>query len=273
MTSNNNRAKKDARERRRATGESYTTARRRTRKVRLFIPDHCANCLQKLPDIEEKLFCSELCSETAKAVRYGRRIHRDGRIDQRDVQEALHIRMAFLLGGGYHRQARALPMNTRRLVWERDAGRCCICNQPGEEIDHVNGDSPELDNLQLLCKGCHHAKTRERMVVADPDQQLEIRQLFTARVAPNEPALLCDDEQRWQKEWRSLKKERRERLLAEMKEAGLDLAEFRGAIREEMCDALDDSLSDAYDDGGWSEDDDSGYGPFSYFARAMAKND
>ena len=34
-----------------------------------------------------------------------------------------------------------------------------------------------------------------------------------------------------------------------------------------------DSAADAYDDGGWTEDDDSGYGQYCYFAHAMAKGD
>jgi hypothetical protein len=40
------------------------------------------------------------------------------------------------------------------------------------------------------------------------------------------------------------------------------------AIEDEL-----DAISEALDPGGWSEDDDSGYGPYSYFAHAMAKDD
>jgi hypothetical protein len=54
-------------------------------------------------------------------------------------------------------------------------------------------------------------------------------------------------------------------------EAGLDPGDFRGASRAEILDAIEDELD--YDDGGWTEDDDTGYGPYSYFAHAMAKDD
>jgi hypothetical protein len=51
----------------------------------------------------------------------------------------------------------------------------------------------------------------------------------------------------------------------------LDPGEFRGASRAEILDVIEDEM--AYDDGGWTEDDDTGYGPYSYFAHAMAKDD
>ena len=47
-----------------------------------------------------KLFCSELCKEEAKFVRYFRRCSHDGRINQADVQEALEIRFAHIMAGG-----------------------------------------------------------------------------------------------------------------------------------------------------------------------------
>ena len=66
----------------------------------------------------------------------------------------------------------------RRAVWER-AGlhpRCAKCGRFAMrmEVDHVvpldAGGAPyELDNLQLLCRGCHVAKTR-RERVTDPER-------------------------------------------------------------------------------------------------------
>jgi len=271
MTSSK-RAKRDARDRAARTGEPYTLARRRTaRGDRYFEDDRCASCLQQVPDDEEGLFCSELCSQTASTIRYWRRVVRDGRAGQPDVRLAIRTRVAHLLAGGYHEGARRLSPAVRAQVWERDGGRCVSCGQPGAEIDHIAGDSPDPGNLQLLCAGCHQAKTAGRMRPASPGQAAEVAALYKARVQPEAPALLCDDEQGWVRQWRGLKKARRQRLLDLLEEAGLDPGEFRGASRAEILDIIEDEM--AYDDGGWTEDDDTGYGPYSYFAHAMAKDD
>ena len=271
MTSSK-RAKRDARDRAARTGETYILARRRTaRGERYFEDDYCASCLQQLPDEEEGLFCSELCSQTASTVRYWRRIVRNGRIDQPDVRQAVRTRVAHLLAGGYHEAARRLSPAIRAQVWERDSGGCVSCGQPGAEIDHIAGDSPDLGNLQLLCADCHQAKTTARMRPASREQAAEVNALYTARVQPEAPVLLCDDGQGWTRQWRGLKKARRQRLLDLLDEAGLDPDDFRGASRAEILNAIEDEMD--YDDGGWTEDDDTGYGPYSYFSHAMAKDD
>ncbi len=279
----NKRAKRDARERQRKTGERYVAARRRSAKhERYFEADCCANCLQRLPDHVEGLFCCELCMQTCDTVRYWRRVRRDGRYDRPDVREAVWTRVAFLLAGGYGKTARRLSHQTRNHVWERAGGVCRQCGKPGEEVDHIEGDSPDPDNLQLLCKDCHHAKTNERMRPATDEQKKLIAALVATRVEPEVPALLADDEVRWKAEWSSLKRARRERLLDEMRAVGLDLTNYLGASRAELIDALCDELAvrDAADDDGEYDDyeargidDDSGYGPNSYFAHALAKDD
>jgi hypothetical protein len=266
------RAKKDARERSAITGERYVEARRRTaRGKRYFENDCCANCLKRLPDEVEGLFCSEVCSQTAETVRYWRRIVRDGRIEQPDIAEAVRTRVAHLMGGGYHRSARQLSASARHQVWERDKGICVLCGKRGTEIDHIEGDSSELDNLQLLCTACHHTKTNERMSPAGPEHVAAILSLQVQRVTPTEPALLCDDEERWPREWAGLKRARRGRLLTVLEDFGLDPDEFRGMSRSDLLFELQSYIADSYDEGEY--DDDTGYGPYSYFARAMAKDD
>ncbi len=279
----NKRAKRDARERQRQTNERYVAARRRSAKhERYFEGDCCANCLERLPDEIDGLFCSALCKQTCDTVRYWRRVVRDGRDERLDVREVLGTRVAFLLAGGYGKSARRLSRDIRNQVWARDGAVCRQCGKPGEEVDHVNGDSPDPDNLQLLCKDCHHAKTNERMRPATDEQKELIAALVVTRVEPEVPALLADDEVRWKAEWSSLKKARRERLLDEMRAVGLDLANYLGASRAELIEALCDELAvrDAADDDGEYDDyeargidDDSGFGPDSYFAHAMAKGD
>lgn len=270
----NKRAKRDARERSNRTGARYVVARRRTaRRERYFENDRCANCLEPLSDEAEGLYCSELYSQLAETVRYWRRIARDDRIERPDVREALMTRIAHLLAGGYRKAARRLTDATQRAVWERDDGKCVRCGEPGAEIDHIAGDSSDLTNLQLLCVDCHHAKTAEFMSPASPEQQAAIASLYASRVQPDVPELLCDDERRWPREWPTLKKARRQRFHDWMREHGYDPDEYRGISRREIAEIINDELADACDDGGWTEDDDSGYGPYSYFAHAMAKDD
>lgn len=300
MTSNR-RAKDEARARQRVTGEPYAKARRETARPTgaapgaapgpAFRPDHCANCMQPLVRQVEGLFCSELCGQVAEMVRYLRRVSRDGRIGEPDVQLAVSTRMAHLLAGGYHKRARRVPAHIREQVWRRDGGRCRSCGAPGEEIDHINGDGAALENLQLLCRPCHHAKTASRMVPAADEQRQAIRELLETRVEPQRPVLLCDDEQSWPGQWQNLKKLRRARLLDELAQYGLTRRDFPGRSWSEMWDEVeadeepDDDWADYdyYDEDGDfyitgpngepNLDDDTGYGPNSYFAHAMAKDD
>ncbi len=81
--------------------------------------------------------------QTAETVRYWRKVLRDGRIEKPDVRQSLSTRVAFLLAGGYHREARILSRSTRQAIWTRDSARCQSCGEPGEEIDHVDGDSDD----------------------------------------------------------------------------------------------------------------------------------
>lgn len=58
---------------------------------------------------------------------------------------------------------RYIPDTTRRLVWERDGGKCCQCGSESEiEYDHKipvsKGGNSEQDNLQLLCRSCNRRK-------------------------------------------------------------------------------------------------------------------
>src|SRR5947209_17096594 len=102
-------------------------------------PLKCVNCGHDLR--EAKLFCSGLCRDEAKFVRYFRACILDGRTTQPDVLEALEIKMAHILAGGYDARARALPESSRRAVILRDRGVCRSCGIEGTEIDHIQGDS------------------------------------------------------------------------------------------------------------------------------------
>ncbi len=72
----------------------------------------------------------------------------------------------------------------------------------------------------------------------------------------------------------------RGQLIDELIEVELDPGDYADATDEEIAEAIEERLedlrgeyADAMDASGWNIDDDSGYGPFSYFARAMNKDD
>ena len=53
----------------------------------------------------------------------------------------------------------------RRRILDRDGWRCVRCGKYGNECDHVlsierGGAVWDEDNLQVLCRKCHIAKTR-----------------------------------------------------------------------------------------------------------------
>lgn len=203
---------------------------------RYFLDDHCANCLAPDPDDIEQLFCSTWCTEVARSARYQRRVFRDGRIDDSDVQAAVRTQAAFLLLlGGYASLGRKISPDNRAQVKLRANYRCQQCGRPGTEIDHIEGRSPNLSNLQLLCSDCHKARTAENMVPAADDSADLLRQLWSTRVAPAEPQLLADDEHVWAGEWVRLQKERRARFLAAAVARAIDV---RGMSRAQIVVAL-----------------------------------
>jgi len=175
-------------------------------------PFPCPNCDTGLNDAS--LFCSDLCKDEAKFVRYFRACLRDGRYDQLDVQEALRIRLALILGGGYPERARQLRPSVREAVIARDKGKCQKCGKPGSQIDHIRGSSSDLDNLQLLCPECHNEKTTAGFVKISAQTHPEEwakREALLARVHARQAARLCDSSD-WDKIWRVLLKSRRETL-------------------------------------------------------------
>lgn len=69
----------------------------------------CVNCEKPIPwDRPIKIFCSDLCRDEADYVRYYRRCLSDGRSEMPDIQEALRIKLAHLLSGGYSASERKM---------------------------------------------------------------------------------------------------------------------------------------------------------------------
>jgi hypothetical protein len=172
----------------------------------------CVNCDGDAVDAPW-LYCSPLCNEMAKTIRYGRSVHADGRINDPDVKEALKIRVASVNGGGYPSQQRQLTVEQRQQIVERDEGRCQGCGGQGTEIDHVagpiDGDINHPDNLQLLCAVCHRKKTiAGHRIATDPEHVARALEMHD-RIHPPVPRQACDDVAVWAGRQRQLTAQRR----------------------------------------------------------------
>jgi len=171
----------------------------------------------------ERLFCTPLCALTAEIVRYRRRIMRDGRIDDPEVQAALEIREAQVLWG--HVYKRTLTPARRDEVFAAKGNRCLECGAPATEIDHIVSNyfgDESLDNLRPLCHECHLAKTLASPMPWDttsPEARaLHASQLadYTNRWQAPKPLRACDDEVLWQKVGRAMWTVRAAARLAEV---------------------------------------------------------
>lgn len=260
-------------------------------EVRVFLDDHCPNCLSPLPDDLDRLFDSEECQQAASAVRYLRRVAADGRLAREDVRAAVRRKLWFALNSGYPAKARRLPPATRSLVLARDKGLCQKCGRSGDQIDHIRGDSRALSNLQVLCVDCHNTKTdyalfgavapavdfaddapEAESIPQDTETQLTpAAEALLDRAMARVPMQLCDDE-RWEVHWRELLVARRQRMAEHFEARGVDMDQIRKLPRTDRTAAIEDALiGDQL--GRVTEDDDGGYGPDSYFARSMQRDD
>jgi hypothetical protein len=175
-----------------------------------FVPFVCLNCDDGIVlPTTPKLYCSVGCSQEAELIRYARRTGKDGRANQPDVMEAIQIRLAHVMAGGYQKRERYIPPYVRLAVLRRDQGQCRLCGQPGTEIDHIEGASSRLQNLQLLCHACHNDKTLASVVYVYPgDEGYEVLRAkhaeFWRRVDAKRPVRRCDDEENWKKVYGTL---------------------------------------------------------------------
>jgi 5-methylcytosine-specific restriction endonuclease McrA len=175
-------------------------------------PFPCQNCDE--PIREALLFCSDVCKQEAKYIRYVRACRQDGRDQQPDVQEAIAIKLAMILAGGYSEQERYISDSIRKAVTKRDKGCCKICGNPGNQIDHISGSSNDLKNLQLLCRDCHNQKTTANFVEITPESHPEEWakvQKLNQRIEIAVPLRLCDSET-WENSWRNILSARRKAI-------------------------------------------------------------
>ena len=133
-----------------------------------------------------------MCKQVAKWIRYYQTTHQNGRWRQADVQDALAVRLAHIAGGGYDESGRVLPTSTRLAVFERDHGLCQRCARPANEVDHIDGSSSELSNLQLLCRDCHMEKTKDSWVLASAELVESVHHAIRDRALERPRRQPCD---------------------------------------------------------------------------------
>jgi len=180
-------------------------------------PFRCPNCDAVT---ERSLFCLPTCEDEASFVRYFRACIDDGRSEKRDVKVALRTRLAHILGGGYAERLRWLSKTVREAVISRDQGRCVNCGDLGTQIDHIRGNSGDMNNLQLLCGPCHQAKTESNFVSisrASHPAAFAKRDGLLLRVYAVYPELPCDDHVSWAKISRAVRSGRH-RLIRQSKD-------------------------------------------------------
>jgi 5-methylcytosine-specific restriction endonuclease McrA len=213
-----------------------------------YISGTCANCDSLEVTLKTPLFCSPRCRQAAELVRYVRACHRDGRDQIPDIKEAIQLRMAMVLGGGYPESERRVAPETRQKVFERANGHCENCGRlldfegmTGDPdalptIQHIRGNSSELANLSAFCRRCNVADAQTRFVPVEPgSSQARLAADLMGRCSSILPLRLCDDEQHWSSTWRQVARSAREviRERAETDDAlgDEDLPGFAGLDR------------------------------------------
>ncbi|MGH8655144.1 MAG: HNH endonuclease [Gammaproteobacteria bacterium] len=139
-------------------------------------------------------------------------------MEQEDVRLAVVTRLAHIAAGGYDRVARKLTNQLRSDVISRSSGLCVLCGKPGDEIDHIEGPSSDIQNLQLLCRSCHTKKTFQRIVPVQPGskryKKLKVlHDRFKQSVESKKPLRPCHDEDAWSTTWRQVLTEREFHVL------------------------------------------------------------
>ena len=139
-------------------------------------------------------------------MRYFRARRTEARTREADIETALKIKLAIILGGGYPARARRYSTAIRDAVIARDNGKCRICGKPGSDVDHIKGNSSQLDNLQFLCRDCHNEKTQagfRKISAATHPVEWAKRESLLARVRSPEPLRVCDRSD-WDTLWRKI---------------------------------------------------------------------
>ncbi len=202
----------------------------------------CVNCGKDIPsDRPVKIFCSDLCREECKYVRYYRECIADGRARLPDVRQALAIRLGHVLSGGYQASERHVPQSARVAVIERDGGRCRRCGRPGSVLHHIQDASSDPANLELLCAECHNAITASRLRPLDVEDTGSYMKAIELEVRSHidKPVHECDDPQRWPFRQREIVRQRKQLYCEAIGRAAADLLN-KGLTKTQVAEMLTD---------------------------------
>ena len=159
-----------------------------------------------------RLYCSEGCRQTLKLIHYGRAVVADGRIERDPtIAEAIQMRIAQILAGGYHERLRRVTPALRAQIFERDGGKCVLCGAPATQIDHIAGDANTPENLRSACGSCNLGMAQARLVPASAREAAKADDLVQRIFAPA-PLFPRDDETAWATTYSRLMAERRARV-------------------------------------------------------------
>lgn len=170
----------------------------------------CLGCDKDVGALWMDLFCTPLCREEATLVRYWRRKIVDGTAAWPAIAHAINVRLKLIKGGGYNEAERGKARRHKPQLLARSGGLCEMgCGRAGEEIDHRDGDSNSLNNLQWLCTECHRVKTETRMRLDASPHSLRTHADIHRRAYAPAPLRECDNEQEWARRERRLREARR----------------------------------------------------------------
>lgn len=134
----------------------------------------CANCGSLMHANVQQLYCSDLCRQIPKFIRYVKRRRVEGTDSNEDIDYAIKIRMAHIYSGGYPDTERRITGPAREAVFEKYSNRCAQCGEVGTDVDHIAGSASALENLQLLCWECHRDKSEQSLQPVSPMSVHEI---------------------------------------------------------------------------------------------------
>lgn len=173
----------------------------------------CPNCGANVSRVT-LVYCGDYCRDFCKIVRSSRKALSDQEMDHETHQRALEgiaIKLPHLYGGGYPATKRQVSGNIRQEVFARDKYTCMRCGNPATEIDHIQGNSNDLANLQALCGPCNLNKrwliTVNRKDNPDEWKRIDaIRQALVDRIGAITPRRACDDEGQWESSLQIIRK-------------------------------------------------------------------
>jgi hypothetical protein len=165
------------------------------------------------------IFCSQICEQKAKVVRYVRRALVNGGIEEPATQMAVGVRLWMLAGGSYPNKTRSLSVEQQNRILERDDFICQLCGKRADQVGRLDGGSSDTGNLSALCCDCNR---RESFAHIHPATALERNKLnamltdLAQRISAPVPMLFCDDHEHWKRYEPSIRSARR--ILVQQRE-------------------------------------------------------